>query len=335
LFGINGLFRNSIDGYKYHYGLLNDGQKAVYKKMLSGFETFSQEIALPIMPVNETAKIFNHILLDNPLLFYVSSFSQSNDLYKKRCSVMPEYKYMQKFVRESNNIIMEFLGIFDTLRTKSDVDKEINLHDYCLNTLRYNFSFNDYSNSILGVVLNKSAVCEGISKFVKLAFDYLGIKSLVVNGKAKNPLQDSSMEPHAWNIVEIAGNTYHLDVTYDMTMKGKTNRYDYFNLSDEDIKKDHVIISDAPLCTTIGNDYFSTHSLVMRNPAELENYIRNNLKKGKKDITVKVLNVRDSENISDRILDIAKKQFTKIFNSGTIIEISSNISQMVFEISFK
>ena len=205
MFGINGLFRNSIDGYKYHFGLLNEGQKAVYKKMLSGFESFSQEIVLPIMPVNETAKILNCILLDNPLLFYVSSFSQSNDLYKKRCAVMPDYKYTRKFVRESNNTIMDFLGIFNALRTKSDIDKEINLHDYCLNTFKYDYAFNDYSNSILGTVLNRSAVCEGIAKFVKLAFDYLGIKSLVVNGKAKSPLQDSSMELHSWNIVEIAG----------------------------------------------------------------------------------------------------------------------------------
>ena len=335
MFGINGLFRNSIDGYKYHFGLLNDGQKAVYKKMLSGFESFSQEIVLPIMPVNETSKIFNYILLDNPLLFYVSSFSQSNDLYKKRCAVIPEYKYMRKFVRECNNSITTFLGIFETVRTKIDIDKEINIHDYCLNNLRYDYNYNDYSNSILGVVLNKSAVCEGISKFVKLAFDYLGIKSLVINGKAKNPLQDSSIETHAWNIVEIAGNAYHLDVTFDMTLKGKTNRYDYFNLCDEDVKKDHVIINDAPLCTTIGNDYFSNHSLVMRNPAELENYLRNSLMKGKKEITVKVLNVRDTENISDRILDIARKQFMSIYNNSTVIEISSNMTQMVFEISFK
>jgi len=335
VFGLNGLFSASIDGNKYYYGRLNDGQKTVYKKMLSGIESFSKVIKLPMIPMNETSLIFTYVLLDNPLLYYVTSFSQANDLYKSKCAIMPDYKYTRSFVKQNNKVIMEHLQIFDVLRTKSDIEKEIHIHDYCLDNFRYDYTFNDYSNSILGPVFNKSAVCEGIARFVKLALDYLGVKSLVVSGKARNQSQDSPMEMHAWNIVEISGKTCHLDVTFDMSLKNKTNRYDYFNLTDTDIKIDHSIINNVPACTTNGNDYFSMNSLLMRSPAELETHIADSLKKGRRDITVKVLNVRNVENIEDRILKLAQKQFMNIYNSDALIEISGNLNQMVFEINFK
>jgi transglutaminase/protease-like cytokinesis protein 3 len=137
---------------------------------------------------------------------------------------------------------MDRLRVFDTVKGKSDLDKELYVHDYCLTNFTYEYAPDDYSYTILGPILRNTAVCEGIAKYVKLALDYLGVKSIVVSGKAKNPLDDSINETHAWNIVEIEYRTFHLDVTFDMTVKAKINRYDYFNLCDDDIEKDHTTI---------------------------------------------------------------------------------------------
>ena len=336
MFGLSDLFGSSINKDNYYYGRLTEEQKAIYEKLQSGIKTFADEIKLPFIPMNETSKIFDYVLLDNPLFFYASSFSQSNDLYKKKSIIKPGYKYARKMVRQNNDIVMNYLQKFDALKTKSGIEKETYVHDYCLDNFVYDYSFGDYSNSILGTVLNKTAVCEGIAKFVKLAFDYLGVKSLVVRGKAKNPaMEDSVNEMHAWNIVIIDGKTYHLDVTFDMTLKSGKNRYDYFNLSDEDIKKDHIIIDSVPACTTTGKDYFSVNSSLVHNPAELGTFIGNNLKKGKKHIMVKLVNVRNAENIAEKIMKIAQKQYAGIYTSGVTVEIGCNTNQMVFEINFK
>jgi len=78
-----------------------------------------------------------------------------------------------------------------------------------LQNFTYDYSFGDYSHSILGIILKSTVVCDGISKFVKFALDYLGVKCIVVFGKGLNPLTGKA-EKHAWNIVKLEGNAYHL-----------------------------------------------------------------------------------------------------------------------------
>lgn len=233
----------------YYYTRCTAEQKAIYNALLSGIRKRSEKVKLPMRPINEMSMVFNRVLLDNPIIFYTSSFGTTNDMYKKRCLVRPEYKYTQSFTKASTATVANYLQALDTAKGKSDLDKELFVHDYCLNNFRYDDTFGDYSDSILGPILNKTAHCEGIAKFVKLALDYLGVKCLVVSGKARDPAPDSKIGGHAWNIVSIDGENYHLDVTFDIALKGKTNRYDYFNLSDGEIKKDHIIIDDVPKCT--------------------------------------------------------------------------------------
>jgi len=303
--------------------------------MLSGIKAYDKEIKMQMRPINEISMVFDYVLLDNPLIFYVSSFSQSNDPYKKRCSIMPEYKYPKRFSKENTTLIKEFLRVFDVLEEKSDIDKEIYVHDYCLDNFKYDYTYGDCAHSVLGLVTHKAAACAGVAKFVKLAFDYLGVKSLVISGKAKDQERDGNIVSHAWNIIKIQGKTYHLDVTFDMTLKNKINRYDYFNLSDNDIKKDHIIISDVPMCAIVGNDYFSTNSSVVDSLSGLENYILKQLKQSKKNFLVKIMNVQYSEDITDKIMNIAARQYNNLYKRCVTVNVGYNQSQMVFEINFK
>jgi len=313
---------------------LANGQRAIYRTLLSGLESFAGEIRLPLKPVNEISLIFDCILLDNPLIYYLSSFNHSNDLHKNTLLIKPNYKYARSFVKQNTSIINKYLRVYDAVKNKSDVDKEIFVHDYCLNNFCYDNAYHDYSYSVLGLVLNRTAVCEGIAKFVKLSLDYLDVSSLVVFGKAKNPVNDDTAERHAWNIVEIEGMTYHLDVTFDMTLKSKLNRYDYFNLSDDDIKREHTISNGVPLCSTKGNDYFSVNSLVVFNPVELDKFIEHSLMHGKKNIMVKLKNVKDTANVVDKVISIAQQQYANIYKCTAMVEVKYNPSQLVFEINY-
>ena len=327
---------NGIGTYSYYFSLLSDEQKRIYRALLSAIKRHTKKIRMPIKPINELSKIFNYIQLDNPLIFYVSGFSQSNDLYKGKCEVFPEYTFARHFINEKTGEIINSLQVFDAVKAKSDIEKEQYIHDYCLNNLSYDYKGNEASHSVIGAVLNRTAVCEGIAKFAKLALDYLDVKSLVVSGKANNPVyEDEAMEPHAWNIVDITGAFYHLDVTFDMSVKRKTNRYDYFNLSDKDIKKDHAIIDPVPACSTKGKDYYSVHSQCVHSPSEFERYIAARLKRGEKNIAVKLTDVTYSEKFVDKLLNIAQQQYSAIHKRGVTVEISSNLSQMVFEIIFR
>jgi len=117
-------------------------------------------------------------------------------------------------------------------------------------------------------------------------------------------------------------------------LKNRVKRYDYFNLSDADIKKDHVIKGIAPACTTVG-DYFSVNSLVMNSLDDFEKHAAKVLRQGRKDIMVKFVNVQDSQTIADKLVEIVQRQYNKVYSSGCKIEGKLNPLQMVFEINLK
>ena len=328
----NSLSFLSFNEDNYYYSRLTEPQKTVYSIILAGLLKIEKEISIPLLPIEEISTTFSAVTHDNPMLFYVSAFSLSSGMYSSHCSFIPNYKYDRQFILQNIKIINEFLHVFDKIKTKSDIEKEIYVHDFCLNNFTYDYSFDGYSYSVLGPILNKKAVCEGIAKCTKLIFDYLGVTSLVVSGEANNPLHGSQMEGHAWNIVLIDGKTYHLDVTWDICLTKNTKRYDYFNLCDNDIKKDHVITDVIPVCSTDNKDYYSLHSMIVSEPSDLEDYIDYRLKREETQITFKIKNLIFSESILKQIQEISQTQYLNNSKYRASINMNYNPSQMVFEI---
>ena len=71
---------------------------------------------------------------------------------------------------------------------------------------------------------------------------------------------------HTWNIVKINGTYYHLDATFDNSLRkdyGNSEiRYDYFNLDDQQIFRDHEpLIAPAPHCTDHDHFYYKEKEL--------------------------------------------------------------------------
>jgi len=232
-------------------------------------------------------------------------------------------------MKDYSDAIMHFLQTFDHLKDKNDDEKELYVHDYCIKNFSYDYSFGEHAHSVLGPILHGTSVCEGISKLVKLVFDYLGVKSLLVIGSARNPI-NNKMEGHMWNIIKLDGKTYHLDVTFDLCLSGSSIRYDYYNLCDHQVKKDHIITSDVPGCLTSGNDYYTLNSQVIRGSRELSGYIAEKLRHGQKNIAFRAINKKNIVNI---VIEIANEQCRRSFRGGYSIQYSHNPEQSIFELN--
>ena len=317
----------------YYYTRLTAEQKATYKTVSAGLGAYAEEIDVTPIASDEMSLVFNYITLDNPLMFQAVSFTQMSYPGRK-CVIKPDYKFPQDLAKSYAEKVLAYLRIFDTAKTMSDADKELYVHDYCLKNFTYDHTRGEQANSVLGLVLYGTAVCEGIAKFVNLALDYLGVKCLVVTGDGINP-SNGTTEAHAWNIVKLERQTYHLDVTFDLGISGNSLRYDYFNLSDNDIKKDHIITSDVPECTTTGSDYYSLNAQVVGGPKNLKSYIDNSLKQGKKNIIFRISKADGIDDISNRVMQIASKSLGRIIRGYSTIEMGFNKGQMVFELTFR
>lgn len=126
----------------------------------------------------------------------------------------------------------------------TDLQKEKALHDYVVKN--YEYDYDNYLNgtipgdsySAYGLLINGKGVCASYADTMKLLLTKVGIECIEVSGQADN----GSLGNHAWNIVKIDNKYYHLDATWDDPVPDRPNevRYKYFNLSDDEISKDHI-----------------------------------------------------------------------------------------------
>ncbi|MCL2063255.1 MAG: hypothetical protein FWG98_02650 [Candidatus Cloacimonetes bacterium] len=324
-------------GSGYYYNTrLTDEEKHFYWAIQTGIEALEDEIILPINSINIYSRIFEYILLDNPKIFYVTEFTQINNRRSKKSTLKPIYKYDKTFIIQSLEEIENYLKRFDIVKIRSDIQKELYVHDYILQNYQYDYTFHEQSHSVLGPIFRKTAVCDGIAKFVKLALNYLNVNCIVVEGKSLNPPPGSHTDAHAWNIVEIGPNTFHLDVTFNMTLTKNIFRYDFFNLSDKEIENSHIILNNVPECNTSGRDYYTMNGMVVNSFSELEIYIENKLRQNNANFVVKLLGIEYSQSVLDQVMALALNKYGSFIrpNSTGQVDVNHNPSRMVFEIIY-
>ena len=92
---------------------------------------------------------------------------------------------------------------------------------------------------------------------------------------------------HTWNIVRIDGTYYHLDATFDNSLgkcsvTGEEIRYDYFNLDDKAIFRDHEpLIAPAPACSNSDHFYYKEKKLSFTKLEDVKKRALQAAKKGK------------------------------------------------------
>ncbi|WP_318582742.1 S-layer homology domain-containing protein [Bacillus paranthracis] len=130
-----------------------------------------------------------------------------------------------------------------------DHEKVKAIHDYVVKHVSYDTSYKAYT--AYEALVNRSAVCQGYALLTYQLLKEAGIENHFVVGTGDG-------QPHAWNLVKIENKWYHLDTTFDDPLPDEQGRvtYSYFNLSDEQIARNHEWNrGDYPQATT---NYYST-----------------------------------------------------------------------------
>lgn len=124
-----------------------------------------------------------------------------------------------------------------------ELQREMVIHDALVDSVEYDIQAAESDDStsdafnMYGAMVRKQAVCSGYAYAAKMLLNRVGIESRIVVGMSKN-------SGHMWNQVRINGKWYHLDVTWDDSPTESDvlySRYNYFNLTDELIQKNHKI----------------------------------------------------------------------------------------------
>ena len=249
-------------------------QRKVYKIIYEGLRKREYTIEITaLFNAEEIQELYLRVLFDNPLLYYVNQtvIRMAGGL---GCYVLlPEYLYSQKEIIAINSDIRSVIKKIDSKAeafSNNQFRLEKFLHDSVVKSVAYDYdslmkndSFN--AHSIVGAFLDNKAVCEGIAKAFKVLCNEYRIKCIVVLGKADPKGEFDGDSYHAWNLVKIQDESYHVDPTWDnMYHDGLQHiSYDYFNVSTDEILLDHQPIGELPLCQAKTLNYFvCTNSVV-------------------------------------------------------------------------
>ena len=265
----------------YYYSHMNKQQKRIYQVIKSGLEALSQSFDVQRIDGAELNDIFYKLRLDCPQIFYASTFQYSFYEDSTLVKIKPVYLFEKNKIRDHQmalNARVEKLA--RVVKDKNDWEREQYIHDFICENVTYDKLKKQYSHEILGPLGQGVGVCEGIAKSVKILCDQLSIPCIIAISE-NNPLKHIKYR-HAWNVIQINGVWYHLDATFDNTL-GKTEvRYDYFNLDDKSIFKDHEpVIYKVPSCSEGDRFYYKEKKLSFTKQEDVAKRCRQAIKKGK------------------------------------------------------
>ena len=89
------------------------------------------------------------------------------------------------------------------------------IHDGFINWADYGGVSNANSGDITGSFITKKAVCEGFSRAYLLLCQRVGLKCLYVSGSMMTSTEPETWGNHAWNLTEVDGAWYLVDITGD------------------------------------------------------------------------------------------------------------------------
>ena len=281
---------------RYYYSRLPENEKRVYKEIYQGCMEHKDLIIISATEEEigkSCQRIMDALMDDNPLLYFVNQsrldFARDDN---GNVAAIPQYffseenvkKYNQKIQDAANKLIMDL-----KLTEGSELEKVRKVHDYMCENVKYDHDGADLkdvsrvitSHNIIGVFAHQKARCEGIAKATKVLLNAVGVKCIFVTGKVRETKEKIS--EHGWNIVNIDGAPYNLDITFDIgTGSNEYISYDYFNITDSQIRKDHVVSIGLPKCTAHQASYFDSNDIVFSSKTKLKEYIADCIKSGER-----------------------------------------------------
>ena len=153
---------------RYYYGQLSRPLQGVYDALLGGFRALAPGIRVPMLDETQLADVYLRLKLDEPLLFYVTGYRCRWMTGAAHMDLLPEYLFDKAKIRTHQQAVSARLArLTKPLEGKTEAEKELAVHDFILENVRYDKLKKPYSHEILGPMTQGVGVCEGIAKTVK------------------------------------------------------------------------------------------------------------------------------------------------------------------------
>jgi len=246
--------------YRYLRQLLSSQEQQLFDQVLSGLETVSGSIG----PLNFSSKqsleaVMEAVWYDCPEVFWYNG-SYSYDYFQRQgymeVTLKPNYHWNSQQSLSNKAFVDQTLQpLISQLSGCSDYDKVMGVHEYLIDRTAYTPAYR--GTTMYEALRDKKAVCEGYARVTQYLMNQLGIPVIYVSGVAVNSA--GKRDTHSWNLVQVDGAWYLLDVTWDDPYfeDGRQEKlYTYFCVTTEEMNRNHVSdLNIFPNCTATAANY--------------------------------------------------------------------------------
>lgn len=221
-------YRSTLDEpYKQAYDLLRAG-------MLEGKESITMTVPVPKSDIFD---IYKMVIYDSPELFWAET-NGSKYRYNRSgvvTSFSPGYNELAEDI--AGNTARFEAALYDALADmwslEGEAQKAKYAHDYLTHTVSYELEA-EHNQTAFSAAVNGSSVCAGYAHAFQYMMQKMGIPCAYMLGGVNGGY-------HAWNQLELEGEFYAMDVTWDDPIGAAPDKYSYkyFNITEDAIGKTH------------------------------------------------------------------------------------------------
>ena len=257
---------------------LTQEQVNVYNRLIYDIERFELKFELENVTQEDFTRAYYAVLDDHPEYFWLGkNFSCRITTTGSYSVIVAEPVVMSGTIEEIKVMQKELEADVDRIissapKNGSSYDKVLYLHDYIIDNTSYDNGAVEIIDSgetdtvlnatkSYGCIVEKKAICSGYAAAFQLLCSRLGISCYLVSGT-----RISESGPHQWNFLELDGEYYYMDVTWDDPVRadGQSVRsYEYFLISGDDLALTHKLDNERslPECSGKRNNYYIRNGL--------------------------------------------------------------------------
>lgn len=208
---------------KYYYSILNSGMSEV---------SFYCEEDYPNC-IKDIASISNDSNLLSTLNNYVHPYNSfkyiSTNIYDNKVTIKITHNYDKRMIYDINNKVNQIISKYIT-PNMNDKEKIRVIHDYIINTTKYDKNKSENSHLAYGALLEGLAICSGYTDAMSIFLYKLNIPNYKISDMD---------EEHIWNLVKLDDKWYHLDLTWDDPINDLTDvlSHKYFLITTDELNR--------------------------------------------------------------------------------------------------
>lgn len=208
-------------GFLYYYSQRNAVDKEIYQQIYLGLCSYAPKIRINKSSKEKAFAIYQDVLNDHPELSVIDPSEVNIEYSLTEFWIIPGYWFPEHQVYNNHMQFLDectFIANRITNSQANELQKEIAIYDFMVKNIRYGLCDADHnvseklSQSAFSTLFERKGVCKGISMLFKCLADLVGLKVAVIEGE----VYDAQWLLHAWNLINIDGKFFHVDVTQDI-----------------------------------------------------------------------------------------------------------------------